>query len=128
MTIEAMKQALEAFEWNLHTDLDDIRACEQWAKMLKKNITNLRAAIEQAELIQRAEEAFAASEQAEKPNEDYERGFVDGMQEQMKRSVDRAVNAMCKREETPFVWYHPVSGRFRFDGDKLPPSWIPLYK
>jgi hypothetical protein len=30
--------------------------------------------------------------------EEYERGFVDGMQEQMKRSVDRAVNAMCKRE------------------------------
>ena len=26
----------------------------------------------------------------------YERGFIDGMQEQMKRSVDRAVNAMAK--------------------------------
>ena len=26
----------------------------------------------------------------------YERGFIDGMQEQMKRSVDRAVNAMVK--------------------------------
>lgn len=49
MSIEAMKQALEAFEWNLHTDLNDIRACEQWAKMLKKNITTLRAAIDQAE-------------------------------------------------------------------------------
>ena len=48
MTIEAMKQALKAFEWNLHTDLNDIRACEQWAKMLKKNITALRTAIEQA--------------------------------------------------------------------------------
>ncbi|NBX51270.1 hypothetical protein EBT25_15435 [bacterium] len=57
------------------------------------------------DLIQRAEEAFAASEQAEKSNEEYERGFVDGMQEQMKTSVDRAVNAIdravnatCKRE------------------------------
>ena len=29
---------------------------------------------------------------------DYERGFIDGMQEQMRRSVDRAVNAMAKRE------------------------------
>ena len=28
----------------------------------------------------------------------YERGFIDGMQEQMKRSVDRAVNAMAKRK------------------------------
>lgn len=25
---------------------------------------------------------------------EYERGFIDGMQEQMRRSVDRAVNAM----------------------------------
>ena len=30
---------------------------------------------------------------------DYERGFIDGMQEQMKRSVDRAVNAMGGKEE-----------------------------
>lgn len=51
MTIEVMKQALEAFEWNLHTDLNDIRACEQWANMLKKNISTLRAAID-AELEQ----------------------------------------------------------------------------
>mgnify|MGYP003340397649 CR=1 FL=1 len=29
---------------------------------------------------------------------DYERGFIDGMQEQMRRSVDKAVNAMAKRE------------------------------
>lgn len=28
------------------------------------------------------------------PNHDYERGFVDGMLEQAKRSVDKAVNAM----------------------------------
>jgi hypothetical protein len=29
---------------------------------------------------------------------DYERGFIDGMQKQMQSSVDRAVNAMSKRE------------------------------
>ena len=28
---------------------------------------------------------------------EYERGFIDGMQEQMRRSVDRAVNAMVPR-------------------------------
>jgi hypothetical protein len=33
-------------------------------------------------------------EMNEQPNEDYERGFVDGMLEQAKRSVDRAVNRM----------------------------------
>ena len=30
---------------------------------------------------------------------EYERGFIDGMQEQMKRSVDRAVNAMAASAE-----------------------------
>ena len=37
-----LRQALEAFEWNMHTDLDNIPACEQWVKMLKTNITALR--------------------------------------------------------------------------------------
>ena len=32
-----------------------------------------------------------------KDRQEYERGFVDGMQEQMKRSVDKAVNAMAQR-------------------------------
>jgi hypothetical protein len=47
--LTAARQALEALEWNHNTDLDDIPACEQWAKMLKENITALRQAIEQAE-------------------------------------------------------------------------------
>jgi hypothetical protein len=35
---------------------------------------------------------------AEQPaQQEYERGVIDGMQEQMKRSVDRAVNAMAQR-------------------------------
>lgn len=29
---------------------------------------------------------------------EYERGFIDGMQKQMQSSVDKAVNAMSKRE------------------------------
>jgi hypothetical protein len=32
-----------------------------------------------------------------KERQEYERGFIDGMQEQMKRSVDKAVNAMAQR-------------------------------
>jgi hypothetical protein len=43
----------------------------------------------------------------QKPNPDawrehaseYERGFIDGMQEQIKRSVDRAVNALADKRE-----------------------------
>lgn len=45
MSIEVMKQARNAFIWNLHTDLDNIHACEQWAKMLKNNIDALDQAI-----------------------------------------------------------------------------------
>jgi hypothetical protein len=37
-----LRQALEAFEWNMNTDLDNIPACEQWVKMLKTNTTALR--------------------------------------------------------------------------------------
>ena len=33
-----------------------------------------------------------------KQDPDYERGFIDGMQKQMQSSVDKAVNAMSKRE------------------------------
>jgi hypothetical protein len=50
MSIEAMRQARNAFVWNLNTDLDNIPACEQWANMLRKNIDDLDKAIADAEL------------------------------------------------------------------------------
>jgi len=37
--------------WNLNTDLDNIPACEQWAKMLRKNIDDLDKAIVDAEFV-----------------------------------------------------------------------------
>jgi hypothetical protein len=46
---EVMRQARNAFVWNLNTDLDNIPACEQWANMLRKNIDDLDKAIEEAE-------------------------------------------------------------------------------
>ena len=45
MTQEVLKLALEAFEWNYNTDLDNIPACEKWAKMLKENITAIKEAL-----------------------------------------------------------------------------------
>jgi len=45
MSRAVMQQALEALEWNYNTDLDNIPACEQWAKMLNETITALRAAL-----------------------------------------------------------------------------------
>ena len=49
---EALKLALEAFEWNYNTDLDNIPACEKWAKMLKENITAIKEALAQPEQCQ----------------------------------------------------------------------------
>lgn len=46
------------------------------------------------------------------PGSDYERGFVDGMLEQARRSVDKAVNAMAEpiikpeiKEDKPFGYF-----------------------
>ncbi len=50
MSIEVMRQARNALVWNLNTDLDNIPVCDQWAKMLRKNIDALDKAIADAEL------------------------------------------------------------------------------
>lgn len=73
MSIEAMKQALDYMQSDL-------------AGRIKKKphaIASLRQAIEQAE---------------KQGRDEYERGFIDGMQKQMQSSVDKAVNATSKRE------------------------------
>jgi len=51
MSIEIMRQVRNALVWNLNTDLDNIPACEQWAKMLRKNIDDLDKAIADAEFV-----------------------------------------------------------------------------
>jgi hypothetical protein len=50
---EVMRQARNSFLWNLNTDLDNITACEQWAKMLRKNIDALNKALAVPEPAQR---------------------------------------------------------------------------
>jgi hypothetical protein len=50
-----------------------------------------------AALDKKAENARELGLDYEPEQQEYERGFIDGMQEQMKRSVDRAVNAMAQR-------------------------------
>jgi len=40
----------------------------------------------------------------EETKDEYERGFIDGMQKQMQSSVDKAVNAMSKREGIDSGW------------------------
>jgi uncharacterized protein (DUF305 family) len=90
--IEAMKQALEALE--------------QWNTPLYKRATaikSLRQAIEQAEKQEPVAWQDTQKTWVDVPlknvlEADYERGFIDGMQKQMQSSVDKAVNAMSKRE------------------------------
>lgn len=57
--------------------------------------------------------------------DDYERGFIDGMQKQMQSSVDKAVNAMSKKEWVGLtyedmikVWNETYKG-----GDVLPTTF-----
>lgn len=47
-----------------------------------------------------------------KNNKDYERGFIDGMQHQMKSSVDIAVNAMANQQKTSGSLITEPVGRF----------------
>ena len=42
--------------------------------------------------------AIETIKEALETKNEYERGFIDGMQKQMQSSVDKAVNAMGKRE------------------------------
>jgi hypothetical protein len=42
--------------------------------------------------------AIAAIKEALEIKDEYEQGFIDGMQKQMQSSVDKAVNAIGKRE------------------------------
>ena len=49
MSIEAMKQALEALEWNYGTDLENIENCTAWLDKLNATIPALRQAIAEAE-------------------------------------------------------------------------------
>jgi rubrerythrin len=49
MSIEAMKQALEALDWNYDNAIDNLPAHEQWAAMLRQIRITLRQAIAEAE-------------------------------------------------------------------------------
>jgi len=52
------------------------------------------------EAVRKHEEAITALRTAILyPGTEYEQGFIDGMSEQARRSVDRAVNAMAKSME-----------------------------
>jgi len=93
---EAAQQALEALE-KCSAQLTRLGYSANHADQV---VPTVRAALEQPE--QEPVDAEVALRFAlEQPNADYERGFVDGMSEQAKRSVDRAVNRMADALEQP---------------------------
>ena len=77
-----------------------------WTLVRNEDIAALREALAQdvpetnfgnTALDKMAENARELGLDYEPAQQEYERGFIDGMQEQMRRSVDRAVNAMAQR-------------------------------
>lgn len=106
-----MKQALEAFEWNYNTDLDNIPACEQWAKMLKANITALRAAIEQANPLPPPPECQTEAEKIA-----YAFGWYKALE------VNYFKKLKTQTTQQPIAWYiKRVAPGMRDDGRKLGP-------
>jgi len=98
MTIKAMKQALEALEL-----CDGAETADGVVIYTNQEITALRQAIEQAEKQEPVAWQDTQKTWVDVPlknvlKADYERGVIDGMQKQMQSSVDKAVNAMSKRE------------------------------
>lgn len=61
MSIEAMKQALEALEWNYGTDLENIENCTGWLDKLNATIPALRQAIAEAEMVEKGTKAWAGT-------------------------------------------------------------------
>ena len=64
------------------------------------------------------------------PEPDYERGFIDGMQEQMKRSVDQAVRAMSAPvwiQSTHLEWARREPSMCRLEPTQRLPDFVPLY-
>jgi hypothetical protein len=88
---EAMQMALDAFEAMIS---------EGWSYCGPERTSKAQTASYEATLALR--ERLAQPEP--KPynpmenNADYERGFIDGAQDQMRSSVDKAVNRMARRE------------------------------
>jgi len=78
MSIEVMRQARNAFVWNLNTDLDNISACEQWAKMLRKNIDALNKALAVPEPAQRPWQGLTEEEIESAISDGFARGLDDG--------------------------------------------------
>jgi uncharacterized protein YnzC (UPF0291/DUF896 family) len=86
---KALKLALDALEGFIpYLPLEDETQCNRYDKA----ITALRLTIDAQNMASK----FTYKEQLE--TNEYERGFIDGMQKQMQSSVDKAVNAMSKRE------------------------------
>jgi hypothetical protein len=93
---EALRLALDALERSVATCLDPYSYEQVKSRpehFINQTITALRFVIDAQNMASKS----TYKEQLEIKDE-YERGFIDGMQKQMQSSVDKAVNAMGKRK------------------------------
>ena len=96
MSQKVMQQALEALEWNYNTDLDNIPACEQWAKMLNENITALRAALAEPEQNPFGDDAERYARKLHEEREYYKALFTEHKPQTTHWEGCEAVHPECK--------------------------------
>ena len=95
MSKEAMKLALEALE-SVGSFNPEIWGEVDRAKAALREALAEQPAYRAVKTFHEGKPVYVA-EQPAPTFKEYERGFIDGMQEQMRRSVDKAVNAMAQR-------------------------------
>jgi hypothetical protein len=96
MKDEALKLALEALE----NSVDLVRQDAYNAEQLYGKYPSRQARVQGLKVLADDHEKAITAIRArlEQPEQEYERGFIDGMQKQMQSSVDKAVNAMSQRQ------------------------------
>ena len=111
---EALKLALEAFEWNYNTDLDNIPAYEKWAKMLKENITAIREALAQPE---QEPVAWMGTDVNGNPNK-FRLNFFSGAIPLFTPPEDRSLIATNEKDGSPCPeFWDWLPKAYNFEGD-----------
>jgi hypothetical protein len=123
MSIEAMKQALEALE-----QINQLSVGENAIALpgeIDAAMDNLRAAIEQALKIDPADCYIRVGEVSEPISVGYDQTSLELCEECGWKALIPGDGCLVCARQKPTLWYHPLSGRVRFEAT---PNWIPLYK
>jgi hypothetical protein len=112
-----MKQALEALE-EYQAKGAPFMSCDA-------AVAALRAAIEQAEKPVAWMYDFLNSDDRDEVIRDWVTQSQDDIKRENGFNVRPLYTAPPVTTQKPVLWYHPLSGRVRFEAT---PNWIPLYK